>query len=284
MLVRLRRALGLATPPVVSVLRLSGVIGAIGPMRGGLTLEAAAESIERAFAPKDQQAVALVINSPGGSPVQSALIGNRIRQLADEKKLPVLAFVEDVAASGGYWLACAADEIIADPASIVGSIGVVSQGFGFQDLLARIGVERRVYTAGRNKAMLDPFQPEKSEDVERLKALQLEIHASFIAWVKARRGSRLKADDDMLFTGEFWTGSRGLGLGLVDSLGDLRATLRARFGDTVRFRLVEERKPWLARRLGMAGVALLVGDLATGAAAGLIAAAEERALWGRYGL
>lgn len=284
MLVRLRRGLGLATPPVVSVLRLSGVIGAIGPMRGGLTLEAAAESIERAFAPKDQQAVALVINSPGGSPVQSALIGNRIRQLADEKKLPVLAFVEDVAASGGYWLACAADEIIADPASIVGSIGVVSQGFGFQDLLARIGVERRVYTAGRNKAMLDPFQPEKSEDVERLKALQLEIHASFIAWVKARRGSRLKADDDMLFTGEFWTGSRGLGLGLVDSLGDLRATLRARFGDTVRFRLVEERKPWLARRLGMAGVALPVADLATGAAAGLIAAAEERALWGRYGL
>ncbi|WP_240002414.1 S49 family peptidase [Oleisolibacter albus] len=284
MLVRLRRALGLATPPVVSVLRLSGVIGAIGPMRGGLTLEATAESIERAFAPKDQQAVALVINSPGGSPVQSALIGNRIRQLADEKKLPVLAFVEDVAASGGYWLACAADEIIADPASIVGSIGVVSQGFGFQDLLARIGVERRVYTAGRNKAMLDPFQPEKSEDVERLKALQLEIHASFIAWVKARRGPRLKADDDTLFTGEFWTGSRGLGLGLVDSLGDLRATLRARFGDTVRFRLVEERKPWLARRLGMAGAALPAADLATGAAAGLVAAAEQRALWARYGL
>ncbi|QJE72483.1 S49 family peptidase [Aerophototrophica crusticola] len=277
---RLRKLFRRPARPLVTVLRLSGVIGAgVGPMRGGLCMESTAESIERAFAPDELKAVALVINSPGGSPVQSALIGNRIRALSVEKKVPVVAFVEDVAASGGYWLACAADEIIADAGSVVGSIGVISAGFGFQDLIAKLGVERRVYTAGRNKAMLDPFRPEREEDVERLKSLQLEIHQNFIDWVKSRRGDKLRADDDTLFTGEFWTGKRGLDLGLVDALGDVRTVMRARYGEKVRLALVETRKPWLARRFGLSG-----SSLGAEVASAVVSAAGERSLWGRYGL
>src|SRR6201993_3996189 len=225
---RLRR--GTAVVPVV---RLSGVIGAVTPLRPGMTLATLARTLERAFAIKNAKAVALLINSPGGSPVQSRQIYLRIRQLAAEKKLPVLVFVEDVAASGGYMIACAGDEIFCDPSSILGSIGVVGGTFGFTELIKKIGVERRLYTAGERKAMLDPFLPEDPDDVARLKSIQREIHAIFIALVKQSRGGRLRGPDDELFTGEYWAGETAVGLGLADGIGDLRGTLRARFGDKV---------------------------------------------------
>ncbi|MGB6638422.1 MAG: S49 family peptidase, partial [Bradyrhizobium sp.] len=212
---------------VVPVVRLSGVIGAVTPLRPGMSLAGVARMLERAFAVKKAKAVALVINSPGGSPVQSRQIYLRIRQLAEEKKLPVLVFVEDVAASGGYMIACAGDEIFCDPSSILGSIGVVGGSFGFQELIKKLGVERRLYTAGTHKAMLDPFLPENPDDVARLKALQREIHPIFIALVKQSRGARLKGADDLLFTGEYWAGDTSVSLGLADALGDLRSTLRA---------------------------------------------------------
>ena len=207
------------------VVRLSGVIGAVTPLRPGMTLAGVARTLERAFGMKQAKAVALVINSPGGSPVQSRQIYTRIRQLAAEKKLPVLVFVEDVAASGGYMIACAGDEIFCDPSSIMGSIGVVGGSFGFQELIRKIGVERRLYTAGEHKAMLDPFLPEDPEDVARVKALQREIHTIFIALVKQSRGARLKGADDVLFTGEYWAGETSVSLGLADAIGDLRSTL-----------------------------------------------------------
>src|SRR5437763_15173996 len=218
---------------VVPVVRLSGVIGSVTPLRPGMTLAGVSRTLERAFAMKQAKAVALVINSPGGSPVQSRQIYVRIRQLAAEKKLPVLVFVEDVAASGGYMIACAGDEIFCDPSSIMGSIGVVGGSFGFQELIRKIGVERRLYTAGEHKAMLDPFLPENPEDVARVKALQREIHGIFIALVKQSRGARLKGADDVLFTGEYWAGETSVSLGLADAIGDLRSTLRARYGDKV---------------------------------------------------
>ena len=199
------------------VVRLSGVIGAVTPLRPGMTLAGVAKMLERAFATKNAKAVALVINSPGGSPVQSRQIYLRIRQLAAEKKLPVLVFVEDVAASGGYMIACAGDEIFCDPSSILGSIGVVGGSFGFQDLIKKIGIERRLYTSGEHKAMLDPFLPENPEDVARLKAIQREIHDIFIALVKESRGARLKGEDDVLFTGEYWAGETLGQLGLADA-------------------------------------------------------------------
>src|SRR5579863_7240927 len=218
---RLRR--GTAVVPVV---RLSGVIGAVTPLRPGMSLAGVARMLERAFSVKGAKAVALVINSPGGSPVQSRQIFLRVRQLAAEKMLPVLVFVEDVAASGGYMIACAGDEIFCDPSSILGSIGVVGGSFGFQELIKKVGVERRLYTAGAHKAMLDPFLPENPDDVTRLKALQKEIHAIFIALVKQSRGARLKGADDVLFTGEYWAGQTSVSLGLADAIGDLRSTLR----------------------------------------------------------
>src|SRR2546423_5277096 len=218
---------------IVPVVRLSGLIGAVTPLRPGMSLAGVARTLERAFAIKHAKAVAVVINSPGGSPVQSRQIYLRIRQLAAEKKVPVLAFVEDVAASGGYMIACAGDEIYCDPSSIMGSIGVVGGSFGFQELIRKIGVERRLYTAGEHKAMLDPFLPGKPEDVARLKELQREIHAIFISLVKESRGSRLKDADDELFTGEYWAGEKSVALGLADGIGDLRSTLRARYGDKV---------------------------------------------------
>src|ERR1700753_3825271 len=218
---------------VVPVVRLSGVIGAVTPLRPGMSLGGVARTLERAFATKNAKAVALVINSPGGSPVQSRQIYLRIRQLAAEKKLPVLVFVEDVAASGGYMIACAGDEIFCDPSSILGSIGVVGGSFGFQELIKKVGVERRLYTVGTHKAMLDPFLPENPDDVARLKALQREIHAIFISLVKQSRGARLKGADDLLFTGEYWAGETSVSLGLADGIGDLRSTLRARYGEKV---------------------------------------------------
>src|SRR4030088_2947391 len=218
---------------IVPVVRLSGVIGAVTPLRPGMSLTGVAKMLERAFATKKAKAGPVMINSPGGSPVQSRQIYLRIRQLAAEKKLPVLVFVEDVAASGGYMLACAGDEIFCDPSSILGSIGVVGGTFGFQELIRKIGVERRLYTAGAHKAMLDPFLPENPDDVARVEALQREIHAIFIALVKQSRGAKLKGSDDVLFTGEYWAGETSVSLGLADAIGDLRSTLRARYGDKV---------------------------------------------------
>src|SRR6266851_1920717 len=255
---RLRR--GTAVVPVV---RLSGVIGAVTPLRPGMTLAGVARMLERAFSMRNAKAVALLINSPGGSPVQSRQIFLRIRQLAEEKKLPVLVFVEDVAASGGYMIACAGDEIFCDPSSILGSIGVVGGSFGFQELIKKIGVERRLYTAGDHKAMLDPFLPENPDDVGRLKALQREIHAIFIALVKQSRGTRLKGADDVLFTGEYWAGDTSVSLGLADQIGDLRATLRARFGEKVLTPLIAPSGGLLSGLLGRrsAGAGGTLGQL-----------------------
>ena len=267
---RLRR--GAAVVPVV---RLSGLIGAVTPLRQGMTLATVARTLERAFSMRNAKAVALLINSPGGSPVQSRQIYLRIRQLAAEKKLPVLVFVEDVAASGGYMIACAADEIIADPSSIIGSIGVVSASFGFDRLLERIGIERRVHTAGPAKAMLDPFQAERPEDVERLKALQHELHAMFIGLVKQSRGSRLAGNDEELFSGAFWLAGKAVTLGLADSIGDINAVLRARFGEEVRLKEITAPRGFLARRLAARR---------PGLAEDFLAAVEERASWARFGL
>lgn len=235
--------------PIVSVLRLSGVIGQAGAFRQGLTMANMAGLIERAFAPKGQAAVALVVNSPGGSPVQSALIAKRIRDLATEKKVPVFAFCEDAAASGGYWLACAADEIWADESSILGSIGVVSAGFGAHEFIERYGIERRLYTAGDKKVILDPFSPEREDGVAHLKAIQVEIHDAFKAMVRDRRGARLSGAEEELFSGAFWAGRRALELGLIDGIGDLRTVLRGRFGEKVRLRVVQEDRRWF-RRMG----------------------------------
>src|SRR5216684_7378113 len=219
--------------PVVPVVRLSGTVGRSTPLQPGLNLAAVARPLERAFGMRRAQAVALVINSPGGSPVQSHLIYRRIRQLAAEKGRPVIAFTEDVAASGGYMIACAADEIICDASSIVGSIGVIGGSFGFTKLMDKLGIERRLYTSGEHKAMLDPFLPENPEDVERLKAVQREIHEGFIELVKQSRGARLKGPEKTLFSGEYWTGSKAIAFGLADAIGDLRSTLRERFGTDV---------------------------------------------------
>jgi len=267
----------------IPVVRLHGAIMAGGnQFRQNLNIATVAPLLARAFADKQAPAVAIMINSPGGSPVQSRLIYRRIRDLAVEKNKKVLIFVEDVAASGGYMIACAGDEIFADPSSVVGSIGVISAGFGFTGLIDKIGVERRVYTAGQNKSLLDPFQPEKAEDVARLKELQLEIHKVFIDLVKESRGARLK-DDPELFTGQFWTGIRGKELGLVDDLGDLRSTLQARYGDKVKMRLITPQRGLFGRRVPGVNAGLLGGALAGIGEAGLNAL-DERGLWARYGL
>jgi signal peptide peptidase SppA len=278
---RLRR--GTAVVPVV---RLSGVIGAVTPLRPGMSLAGIARTLDRAFATKNAKAVALVINSPGGSPVQSRQIYLRIRQLAAEKELPVLVFVEDVAASGGYMLACAGDEIFCDPSSILGSIGVVGGSFGFQELIKKIGVERRLYTAGEHKAMLDPFLPENPDDVARVKALQREIHAIFIALVKQSRGSRLKGADDVLFSGEYWAGETSISLGLADAVGDLRSTLRARYGDKVVMPVIAPASGMLSGLLGRksAGAGALTSlDGIAGLPDELISALETRAIWAKFG-
>jgi signal peptide peptidase SppA len=274
--------------PVIPVVRLQGAIGTgASPLSQSLSLATTATMIERAFADKEAPAIAFSINSPGGSPVQSRLIFRRIRDLAEEKNKPVLMFTEDVAASGGYMIAIAGDEIIADPSSIIGSIGVISAGFGFVDAIGKIGVERRVYTAGENKSVLDPFQPEKKEDVDRLKAMQLEVHKVFIDLVRDRRGDKL-ADNPDLFTGAFWAGEKAKELGLVDYVGDMRSFLRQRFGDKTELRLITPQRNLLGRR-SPAGVAAIVSGLdpsaiSASAATGLLGAIEERALWARFGL
>ncbi|WP_238363876.1 S49 family peptidase [Mesobacterium pallidum] len=254
-------------PPAVSVLRLQGTIGTGSR---ALNDRALAPLIERAFSKGKPAAVALVINSPGGSPVQSSLIAQRIRRLADEKSVPVHAFVEDVAASGGYWIACAADRIWADPASIVGSIGVISAGFGLQDFIEKHGIERRVYTAGESKSQLDPFRAEKPEDVARLKELLGDMHGLFKAHVSGRRGDAL-ADDPRIFTGEFWLAEKARDLGLIDGTGHLVPKMKEIFGDKVRFRRFEAKRGLLTR-FG----AQMVDDT--------LAAVEDRAAYARFGL
>lgn len=278
-----------ADRPRVPVVRLTGVIGISSPLRPGLTLAGIARSLDRAFAIRNAPAVALAINSPGGSPVQSHLIFRRIRELAAENNRRVIAFVEDVAASGGYMIACAADEIIADPHSIVGSIGVVGGSFGFDKAIAKIGIERRLYTSGEHKATLDPFLPENPDDVARLKKLQREIHDSFIALVKSRRGAKLSGPENDLFTGEYWAGQRAQELGLVDAIGDLRAVLRERFGDKVVTPLIGAERGWLRRRvpgvgLGRGELPQIGAEFGAGLVEDLISALEARALWARYGL
>jgi serine protease SohB len=265
----------LARPPRVPVLRLSGAIGAASRLGGGLSDAALAPLIERAFSMKPV-AVALVINSPGGSAVQSSLIAARIRRLADERKVPVHAFVEDVAASGGYWLACAADDIWIDRASLVGSIGVIAASFGLHDLIARNGVERRVHTAGKSKSFLDPFLPEKPEDVARLRAILEPIHQVFIDHVRARRGARLNEGAGPLFEGDVWVGEAAVAAGLADGIGHVVPKLKSLHGDKVRTVPLGGRRPFW-RRFGMAGLA----EAAVGAA---LAEAEHRALRARYGL
>jgi serine protease SohB len=292
MLDRIRSFLAPVTPSrfrpdlvVVPVVRLAGIIGFTTPLRPGLTLSSIARSLDRAFTWPRANAVALVINSPGGSAVQSHLMFQRIRQLAEENARPAIAFVEDVAASGGYMIACAADEIVCDASSILGSIGVVGGTFGFNRLIEKLGIERRVYTAGERKVMLDPFLPEKPEDVEHLKAIQREIHHSFIALVKSRRGAALVGPEETLFSGEYWTGQKSIELGLADRIGDLRSSLRERFGDKVATPLVSAERGLFGRRIPGVGATAL-GQLWGGAgfADEVLSAIEARALWARYGL
>lgn len=271
--------------PLVPVLRFSGPIGMSMPLKPGLTLTSAASAIEKAFSMRGAKAVAIQINSPGGSAVQSTLIYKRIRALAEEKDLKVYVFAEDVAASGGYMLACAGDEIYADESSIVGSIGVISATFGFPGLMEKIGVERRVYTAGANKDVLDPFLPEKPADVKRIKAIQQDVHEAFIDLVKGRRGEKITKSDKELFTGEFWSGKTALEFGLIDGLSDLRSKMREVYGEDVRFKLVAPSKSWFRRRQSVSdGGRFDFGLWPDGLAADLISAVEARALWSRFGL
>ena len=286
---RLPAGLGGEGKQVVTVVRLHGMIasgpGGIG--RQVLNADSVEGALKRAFTADGVVAVALSVNSPGGSPAQSMLIGERIRGLAQEHDVPVLAFCEDVAASGGYWLACAADEIVATPVSVVGSVGVVSAGFGLEGLIEKVGVERRLHTSGANKARLDPFSPEKSEDVDWLLATQEQIHAEFRRWVRERRGEKLEGTDEELFTGEVWVGRRALELGLVDALGSLRGVLEERYPDAEV--LVSSPRKSLAQRLGLPAASLgglggLGASVASGLVSGALGAVEDRAAWARFGL
>ncbi|WP_414706555.1 S49 family peptidase [Saliniramus sp.] len=270
--------------PTIPVVRLNGAIGISIGLRPGLSLASLAPLLERAFSYPRASAVAIAINSPGGSPVQSQLIHTRIRALADEKKLPVYAFCEDAAASGGYMIACAADEIFADASSIVGSIGVVSSGFGFHELISRYGIERRLYTTGEAKAILDPFQPEKAEDVARLRKLQERVFDAFRQLVRDRRGTKLPQDlDHELFSGAFWAGEDAKALGLIDEIGDMRSVLRARFGEKLRLRPIQAQRPGLISQFmrqppGAGEMRSMIDPREA------LATLEERALWSRLGL
>jgi signal peptide peptidase SppA len=271
--------------PLIPVLRFSGAIGMVTPLRPGLSLSTSASAIEKAFSMRGAKAVAIQINSPGGSAVQSMMIYRRIRALAAEKDLKVYVFAEDVAASGGYLLALAGDEIYADASSIIGSIGVITATFGLNELISKIGVERRVYTAGASKDTLDMFLPEKPDDVERIKAIQSDVHRAFIDLVKTRRGAKIDKAGETLFNGEFWTGQKALELGLIDGLADLRTKMRELYGDEVRLKLVAPSTSWLRRRRGVfaEGGAFEFGFSPGGLAADVISAIEARALWSRFG-
>ncbi len=261
---------------VIPHVRLTGIIGSAGRFKQGMELANQREILKKAFSVKKISHVAISINSPGGSPVQSHLIYSFIRELADKKKVKVIVFAEDVAASGGYFIACAGDEIFANSSSIIGSIGVISASFGFKDLIQKIGVERRVYTAGKNKSTLDPFVAEKEEDVKRLKNIQLELHADFIKIVETSRGSKLKdPEKNNIFTGEFWTGKTALKLGLVDGIGNADQILKKKFGDKVIIKNFEKRKGFLAKKLSssvMDPIERVINSL------------EEKTMWQRFGL
>ncbi len=263
-------------PPRVALLRLSGLIAARTSGFGAAGISAATTGplLARAFGLKRLAGVVLVINSPGGSPVQSSLVGAQIRRLAEEKKVPVIACVEDAAASGGYWIACAADEIVADASSILGSIGVISAGFGLEGAIGKLGLERRLYTAGEQKSFLDPFAPERVEDVERLRGLLGQLHGTFQDWVRTRRGAKLRAPEAELFTGRFWAGAKAVELGLADKLGDAPSEIKARWGEKARVVTIGERRPPWPLRL-LSGAAITQGAMA---------AVEERAAWARLGL
>ena len=290
MLAGVQRLLGPVLPrrwradvAIVPVVRLTGVIGFASPLRPGITLAGFARALDRAFGISRIKAVALVINSPGGSAAQSHLIFRRIRALADEKNVPVIAAVEDVAASGGYMIACAADEIVCDLTSIVGSIGVIGASFGLQEAIRKLGIERRIYTAGDHKAMLDPFLPEKPDDVERIKAIQRDIHRIFIDLVRSRRGERLTGPENTVFSGEYWTAPTALGHGLVDRIGDLRSHLRERYGEKVVTPLITPERGLFGRRTP--GVWDETNALADRSIVDeVISALETRAIWARYGL
>ena len=263
----------------IPTLRLSGIIGQSGFMRSGLSFQSIEKLIDKLFADKKSPAVALVINSPGGSPTQSSLIADSIILKARKNKKKVIAFVEDVAASGGYWLACAADEIYIDHNSIIGSIGVISPGFGFVDLLKKIGIERRVYTSGKSKSFLDPFKEEKSEDIKRLKDIQEQIHDNFINYVKSRRGQKIKQNiEEEIFSGLFWVGQKSIELGLADGIGHLKETLKNKFGAKTRIKMIEPKKSFIQRKLSSNLSSSLIDTEA------LIKYLEDKAYWSRYGL
>lgn len=274
--------------PVVPVVRFSGPIGLATPLRPGLSIAAVASGLERAFSLSKTPTVAVIVNSPGGSPVQSNLIFKRVRQLAEEKKKRIYTFCEDVAASGGYYLAIAGDEIYADPSSIVGSIGVISATFGFDKAITKLGIERRVYTSGEAKGLLDAFRPEKPEDVARLKEIQRDVHDVFIGAVKDRRAARLNGLDSELFSGAFWSASKALELGLIDGVSDVRTKMRELHGEDVQLKVVPFGPGgWLSRlfrlpRLRSGGLGEFPHPLAL--ADDLVSAIEARALWSRYGL
>ena len=260
---------------VVSIIRLNGVIGNVGKFKQGIDFAGQQELIEKAFSLKKISAVAIIINSPGGSPVQSHLIYSYIRKMAKKKKIKVLVFAEDVAASGGYLIACAGDEIYANSSSIIGSIGVIYSSFGFQELIKKIGVQRRVYTAGKNKSTLDPFKEEREEDIERLKKIQLDLHADFIKVVEDSRSSKLNKNAGLdLFTGEFWSGSKSKELGLIDGIGNANEILKEKFGENVVIKKFEKQKGWLSKKLS-SSTENQIDQLLQGL--------EERSIWQRYG-
>ena len=266
--------------PIVPVLRFEGIIGTGGGIgKGKINAENLETNIKKAFSESNPSAVAIIINSPGGSPVQSSLIYQRVRYLADKKDVPVLVFIEDVAASGGYWLSCVGDEIFADKSSIVGSIGVISASFGFTEAINKLGVERRVYTTGKSKGSLDPFKPEKKEDIQRLKIIQEQIHENFISYVKDRRGSKLnKKFEKEIFSGLFWVGKKAITLGLADGLGSIDDVLKTKYGKKIEIKIIDQKKSFIQRKLSSAYPSSLLNTEE------LINSIEEKALWSRYGL
>ena len=265
--------------PYVPIIRLTGVIGSSGSIVGGegLTIDALAEGLSKVFQKWRPKGIALILNCPGGSPVQTSLIAHRIECLSKEQDVPVYAFIHDVAASGGYWIATVADEIYANPSSIIGSIGVISAGFGFPELLQKIGIERRVYTSGTHKMQLDAFQPERKDDVTHLKEIQKVIHQNFIDQVKRRRGEKLNGTDKELFNGDIWTGEKALELGLIDGIGDVREIMREKFGDEVQLREISVVQQSMLSKIGLAPSMNL-------SARSILTALEERLIWNRFGL
>ena len=261
---------------IIPHIRLTGVIGNAGRFNKGMDLAGQQDILKKAFSIKKIKYVAISINSPGGSPVQSHLIYSYIRQLADKKKIKVLIFAEDVAASGGYLISCAGDEIYANSSSIIGSIGVISASFGFKELIKKMGIDRRIYTAGKNKSTLDPFVDEKEEDIKRLKDIQLELHADFIKVVETSRGKKLKdPEKNNIFTGEFWTGASALKLGLIDGIGNADQILKEKFGEEVVIKKFEKQKSWLGRKLS----ASVENQLSN-----ILNSLEEKSVWQKFGL